>query len=237
MEFIMEHIADIVIIAILLIFLIVGLVKGFLKQALGLVGTLAAFIIAFYFCRQLADFVIANTTWKAEIAAGVADFLGLPDTMVEAENATAMLADSNLPAFIISAIDSYISQLNETTVNLSVVVSEAVSEYILVFASFIVIFIGVKLASLILKLLASIVKKIKIVKAIDKIIGAVVGLVQGLILVYTLLYLVNILTFDFMVPVQEAVQNSMIASTLSEYNPLIVFLAPIIAATGMIPSA
>ncbi|MBP5372928.1 MAG: CvpA family protein [Clostridia bacterium] len=232
MEFVMNYIADIVIIAILLIFFIVGMVKGFLKQALGLVGTLAAFIIAFYFCRQLADFIIANTTFKAQLAAGIADFLGLPDTMVEAENATAALADTNLPAFIISAIDTYIQDLNETTVNISVVVSEALSEYIIVFASFIVIFIGVKIASLLLRLLTSMVKKIKAVKFVDKLIGAAVGLVQGLLIVYTLLYLVDILTFDFMVPVQEAVANSQLATYLSEYNPMIFFLAPILAITG-----
>ena len=222
-------IADIVIIVILLIFLIVGIVKGFMKQVFGLIGTIAAIIIAVLLCRQLADFVIAHTSLKATIAPAIASFLGLPEALVDAETAGVSLQESGMPGFLVDALQNYIAQLNETTFNLSVVVSEALAEYLIVFLSFVVIFIGVKLLTLILKGIAAMLQKITIVKIFDKIAGAAVGLFKGLLIVYSLLYLVNLLTFDFMEIVQQTISESVLANFLSQYNPFILLLAPILA--------
>ena len=223
-------IADIVILVILLIFLIIGIVKGFLKQVLDLIGTIVALIIAISFCRALADVVIQNTAIKASIAPSIANFLGLPNELVDAETATASLQEANMPGFLIDAIVKYISELNETTVDLSVIVSEALAEYIIVFVAFIVIFIGVKLGALILKGVAALLKKVNVINVIDRIAGLAVGLLKGLLLVYILLYLINIMAFDFMAVVQQQVNESVIANFLSKYNPLILLLAPILAA-------
>lgn len=221
-------IADIVIIVILLIFLIVGISKGFMKQVFGLIGTIAAIIIAVLLCRSLADFVISHTSLKATIAPAIAGFLGLPEALVDAETASASLQESGMPGFLIEALQNYMAQLNETTFNLSVIVSEALAEYLIVFICFIVIFIGVKLLTLILKGIAAMLQKITLIKIIDKIAGAAVGLFKGLLIVYSLLYLINLLSFDFMAVIQQTINESVLANFLSKYNPFILLLAPII---------
>ena len=225
--------ADIAIIVILVIFLIIGIAKGFLKQVLGLVGTVLALILAFSFCKQLADVIITNTSLKAAIAPGIAEFLGLPETLVDAETATETLRQANIPEFMIASISEYIAQLNESTVNLSKIVSEAIAGYIIVFLSFVAIFIGVKLVSLILKGFSKLLTKIQVIKFVDRLLGSVLGLVKGLLVVYTLLYLIDIMTFSFMEVVHEAVNASYIADFLSNYNPFILFLAPILTSIGV----
>ena len=221
-------IADIVIIVFLIIFLIVGIAKGFMKQILGLIGTIVAIVIAFTFCKNLANLVISHSPIKQMLSQWIAGFLGLPDELVDAETAIAQMQANGMPEFFITAVQNYIEQLNQTTVNLSVVVSDTLAQYIIVFVAFILIFIAVKLGTLILKGIAKLLKKVPVVNLFDRIAGAVIGLIKGLLIVYILLYVIDLLQFDFMAIIKQNISESFFANFLKQYNPLIFLLAPIL---------
>ena len=183
----------------------------------------------FSFCRNLASLIVANTGLKGAIAPGIASFLGLPSTVIDVEATAESLRACNVPEFMITTLSDYIAKLNLSSVNLSIVVSEALADYIIIFISFIAIFIAVKLLSLLLKLLAKVITKLPVIGFVDRLLGAVIGAAISILTIYGLLYLIGILTFDFMTVIKEEVAKSAIANFLSNYNPFILLLAPIFA--------
>ena len=220
---------DVIIIAFLLICVIYGFIRGCLTQVVSLLGGIAALILAVLLCRPLAEFIIKNTDWLNGLAARVAETLHLPDTEVEAAELTAALTELTLPSFVKSSVEQLVERLNLATVNISVVVSETIAKYIIIIICFLVIWLLVKIVSKVLKKIAKSLKKTRLIGPVDRTLGSVVALFRGLLLIYLLLFVINLLPFEFLLSVKDAIAASAVAGFLTKYNLFIIIVAPLIA--------
>ena len=220
---------DIIIIAFLALCIVYGLIRGCFSQIVALLGGFAALILAFVFCKPLAELVIKNTNWLTSLAAKVADTLHLPDTEVEAQEITAALSDLSLPVFVKSSVQELVEKLNVATVNVGQVVSQTIARYIIIDLAFVLIWLLVKIASKVLKKIAKGLKKTRLIGPIDRVLGSLIALLRGLILLYILLFLLNLLPFEFLNAARDAVAISAVAGFLTKYNLFIIIIAPLIA--------
>ena len=197
-------IINLVIIGLLIIFVIVGFIKGFIKQLLGIAGTILALVLAALFCRPLVDIVRYNTP----VFSGLQDWIS-----------------GILPSIDKSVIESYPAFLQnifapilEDSATAIETVSESLTVIILSAAAFVLISVVVRIVVFVLgKLLSAIINKTPL-SAINRLLGAAVGFAKGVLFISALLFIAEVTIVPLVPSVAEAVDKSVIAKMLMDFN-------------------
>lgn len=212
---------DIVLVVALLVFAIVGLCKGFIKQLVGLVSTIAALVIAYFFCDKLADLLMKSSIGTS-LAESVKNLFGESwNVELPISELAEFIKQQNLPSFISNAITKAVEQLGEIdSVNFAEVASSIITKYIFVAISYLVLGAIAKLVFfLVEKLLAFIIRKSPL-KIIDRILGLILCLIKGLLIVWLVLLLLSVLSaVPSLEGLKTALEESVVAKFLSEVNP------------------
>ncbi len=212
---------DIALVVALLVFAIVGLCKGFIKQLVGLLSTIAALVVAYFFCDDVANLLMKSSIGTS-LAESVKNLFGESWNIdLPISELAEFINQQNLPSFISNAITKAVEQLGEIeTVNFAEIAGGIITKYIFVAISYLVIGAVAKLVFfLVEKLLAFIIRKSPL-KIIDRILGLILCLIKGLLIVWLVLLLLSVLS---VVPSLEglkaALEESVVAKFLSEVNP------------------
>lgn len=198
---------DIAFLAVLIIFIIYGAIRGFSKQALSLLGVVAAIILGVLLCKPLASLVankipaIYNPIYNK-----ISGFFGAEFAEISSPEAlAAALETSKIPKFlhavIIHAVGDNVAEALPTIVRTFTLWTLNVICFIALFAVSLIVFALVK------KFFAVITEKVAFIGKVDRILGIVLGVVQALsftVLAVTILSLFPSLNVNgFLSPVKE----------------------------------
>ena len=170
-------ILNLIIVGLFIIFIVIGFVKGFIKQLLGIAGTILAIVLAVMFCKPTVE-LLKNTT---PVYAGLHDWIAgiLPS-----------IDKSTIESYPVFLQNIFAPILNDSAQAIETV-SDTLTTIILSAAVFVVISLLVKILVFVLvKILHAIISKTPL-SAINRIIGAGVGLIKGLLFVSALLYVLG----------------------------------------------
>jgi uncharacterized membrane protein required for colicin V production len=180
-------ILDIVIILFGLISITIGYKMGFIKKVLSLAGFLVVLVLAFVYCKQLAQILIENEVIYPEIYNPIldgllskADGVGLDATATMNE----FLRDYvGLPEFMADLFAKVLSVEGDVQ-TICIEISEYISNIAMNIISFLIIFVGSSVLILLLKLVANSLRKVKVVRVIDGVLGATLYFTIFILFVY-----------------------------------------------------
>lgn len=213
-------ICDIVIAVIALIIIGSNVQKGFVKQIIGLVATIGAVLVAYFFCKDLVNLVNEKFGWHDKLAEKLLGIFGKKEAFNAAlteENVRAAVASIGLPDFVADACAKLMSGVGGAAENVGQFLSDVAAKYILLAASFIVLFI---VARLVLGLVKGIIIKIvslPIISGVDKLLALVLGVIKAVIVIYVGLYVIQMipLNVSFLETVKSALNESKIIEFLN----------------------
>lgn len=214
-------IADVVCLLIVAIFSIVSLAKGFMKQAFKIVALVGSFVIAYFFCDELLAFVDSKWNLSDKFATKILALFSQNEAFSLAatvENVGTAIKSMGLPQFIADAATNALANVTTAYANIGEFLVELLTNYILMGISYIIILI---LSRLILGLIGKILSKIfklPVLRGIDRILGFIYGAVIGIIVLYIGIYTIDVLPFEFLTTVKDALSNSMIGAYIQNNN-------------------
>lgn len=196
----MSIIADIVIVAIVLLSTFLAYRKGFVNLAIQFVAVIIAVALTLLLYKPISNLIINVTAIDETIQSAILEKAN--DIMTNGEE------ESNL---IVESIQN--NMLPETARTISINIIEG--------AVMLILYIVIRILLRFVTALANIVTKLPIVSQINKLGAIIYGVLRGLLIVYILLFLINLSgEINSQSQVYNAVEDSYIASTLSEYNVL-----------------
>ena len=196
----MSIIADIVIVAIVLLSTFLAYRKGLVNLAIQFVAVIIAVALTLLLYKPISNLIINVTAIDETIQSAILEKAN--DIMTNGEE------ESNL---IVESIQN--NMLPETARTISINIIEG--------AVMLILYIIIRILLRFVTALANIVTKLPIVSQINKLGAIIYGVLRGLLIVYILLFLINLSgEINSQSQVYNAVEDSYIASTLSEYNVL-----------------
>lgn len=194
---------DIIVIVVLAIFAIVGARKGFVDCFFGFISTIVAIILAFSLAQPMLGwtgglFGLQGVLEQACINA----FAGVKGFALDVSNEglTAMLAEQNLPQFLVDMVVSGVgnSEIPAGT-TLAMLVGQPLGELATTLIVGILLFILSKLLlSLLKNIISGIVRRLPIIGTVNGLLGLVVGALQGLLIVSGVIAVLGVLPVDGM---------------------------------------
>lgn len=237
---------DIVVVVIALIFGIIGLIRGARKILFGLIASLGAFIGAIVLAGVVGELLISSLPWYETLSSLICD--SLSPGFVFGGNVLEYRPDGDLmvlgffdgevwhlfaDAFEGSAMASFAGILEApvrtiytteiaaaTPMTLPAILGSFFSSLVFKAVCFIVIFI---VLMVVVKLLNRLVKKLvtgtHLGHFFDRVLGLIIGLLFAIVVIMIVMSLLQVLSgFEFMAPINEAIETSMLGNYLKEYN-------------------
>lgn len=175
---------DVLALIAIIIALIVGLVQGFAKQALSILGFVAALIISTMLSGKLASFI--NNSIPAipnAIKGAIENALGFTsDSLSNEEAIREVLQGSSIPAFLHELIVSLVVESN-----FEVSLIDTITSWALNLISFAVLMIVFLIGFAVLKKLVKTIVSLPIINVVDKILGVLFSVVKCLIIIMLVL--------------------------------------------------
>ncbi len=222
---------DLIAVAVVVIAVIVGVKRGFIKSIIGLVGLIAAAVLAAMFTGPLANIVYDNLLAEP-LSAAVANAVESGTQSVAAtvgeqiENATAGLpdvlkallaTDTSWEENAAAAVDA--AQLSDVLMNLLKPLCMSVVQVLMFLLLFVVILIVIKLLGGVIDKLFS---SLPVIKQANGVLGGVIGAVQGILLVFVLCFALEVymtLTGADAMITREQLAQTVLVKHLLELNP------------------
>ena len=192
-------IIDLIVLIVLIIAIIVGAVRGFAKQILGILGLVAAVIIAYFICEPVAEFVKTTFPKISEaISSWIASISGLGDiAQLTPENAEEILNNSEIPVFLHGLV---INLVNESKI---LEIIPTLTDLAIKAMTFVVLVIVLLIAFAIFKKLFLWIAKLKFIRPVDKTLGAIFGVLVCVIILIIVFALLLMIAQDFTVNLLE----------------------------------
>lgn len=216
-------ITDIVVAVIFLLFAIISCSKGFVKQTFGLITTVLAILIAYFFCDNLVNLVNKNFDWNAKLAAKLADsfsdnaFFSLELT---AENISEAIHQMGLPSFIADFALKILPKNIGEYENVGLFLSSILANYILIAAAFAFLFIISKIILSLLKKLVIKVVQLPLIRSVDKLLGLAFGVIKCTLWIIAIVYIINIIpsSVPYINYVKDGIDGSQIVQFIYKSN-------------------
>ncbi len=175
---------DLIALVVITIALIYGLVKGFAKQAMAILGFIAALILSFLLCGKLASFINESIPAIPTAIKGLIEkALGITSETLNSESAIReLLQTSSIPAFLHELIISVIVESNFEVSIIDTVTSWALN---LIAFGFLMIVLSIGFA--ILKGIISKIVSLPVINVADKLLGIAFSVLKCLIILMIVL--------------------------------------------------
>ena len=216
---------------ILAVFVITSLIKGFFKQIFKIAVTIGAFLIAYFFCDNLSNFLENKFQLLTKLSDKIVTLFDVPAEALKGnieETIVSAVESMNLPQFIaeaaVKSLGSLSNTIDNSIIGVQTHIAGTLANYILIGASFIGLLIVSRLLLSIVSMILSKLVELPIIKSIDKILGGVMGLFGGFVVLTVLIYLISVIHGDLFNTVRES--NSFMYEFLHKYN----FIEAIISA-------
>lgn len=201
----MGIIIDIIIILFILASVFFGYKKGLISLAINIVAFIIAMVVTLLLYKPIGNIIINNTTLDEKL-----------QQMIQTKIEEFMENDDNKDSS---------SKLIESAKNgLLPDTARSLSINIIYGITLILLFIIIKICLLLVNSLANQVAKFPIIKQFNEIGGILYGLLRGIIITYVILMVIQlIVTLNPKGTLDNAMQESYLAKTMSSYNILNIF--------------
>lgn len=201
----MGIIIDIIIILFILASVFFGYKKGLISLAINIVAFIIAMVVTLLLYKPIGNIIINNTTIDEKlqqmIQTKIEEFMENDDSKDSSSKLIESAKNGLLP---------------DTARSLSINIIYGIT--------LIALFIVIKICLLLINSLANQVAKIPIIKQFNEIGGVLYGLLRGIIITYVILMVIQlIVTLNPKGALDNAMQESYLAKTMSSYNILNVF--------------
>lgn len=201
----MGIIIDIIIILFILASVFFGYKKGLISLAINIVAFIIAMVVTLLLYKPIGNIIINNTTIDEKlqqmIQTKIEEFMENDDSKDSSSKLIESAKNGLLP---------------DTARSLSINIIYGIT--------LIALFIIIKICLLLINSLANQVAKIPIIKQFNEIGGVLYGLLRGIIITYVILMVIQlIVTLNPKGALDNAMQESYLAKTMSSYNILNVF--------------
>ena len=201
----MGIVIDIIIILFILASVFFGYKKGLISLAINILAFIIAMVVTLLLYKPIGNIIINNTTVDEKL-----------QQMIQTKIEEFMESDDSKDSS---------SKLIESAKNgLLPDTSRSLSINIIYGITLIVLFIIIKICLLLVNSLANQVAKFPIIKQFNEIGGVLYGLLRGIIITYVILMVIQlVVTLNPKGALDNAMQESYLAKTMSTYNILNVF--------------
>ena len=203
----MGIIIDVIILLLILLSTYLGYRKGLVSLAVSFIAFIAAIIITVVLYRPIGNLIIKNTKFDENLQTTIQE--KVEDIVTkdgEGNEITNGLVESAKQGVLPGA-------------------SRTIAVNVIYGITMIVLFVVARLALLLINLLADTIAKLPIINQFNKAGGILYGLLRGLIITYLIVIIINlIIVFNPNGAVSNAVQQTFLTKTISEYNVLNIFL-------------
>ena len=201
----MGIIIDIIIILFILASVFFGYKKGLISLAINILAFIIAMVVTLLLYKPIGNIIINNTTLDEKL-----------QQMIQTKIEEFMENDDNKDSS---------SKLIESAKNgLLPDTARSLSINIIYGITLILLFIIIKICLLLVNSLANQVAKFPIIKQFNEIGGVLYGLLRGIIITYVILIVIQlVVTLNPNGALDNAMQESYLAKTMSTYNILNVF--------------
>lgn len=230
--------ADLAVAGVLIIFLIVGLVRGFVSQFFGLIGSLAAFILASLLCGTVVRFLNGTFGLADKLSQTIATGFGSAEWLkfsINEENIRTACSEMALPDFIANFVVNQAANAGGSYENLGAYISGALANLIISGITYIVLYFVLKLLIFLLKKLLEKLVTLPGLNVANRILGCALGLIKGLIVIYVLLFFISIIPAGegVITSVKQAVDESKLTAFLAEKNLFALLISWVAAKIGV----
>ena len=223
----MSIVLDVLVVAVVVLFALLGLRKGFLKSLAGLVGAIAALVVALTVSRFLAQWIF-DAFLQQPLTQAIAD------AITESGATTAEGIQNALPGYLQSllgwtgsgaqALSGMIASSADTVAKaVMTVVSPAVINLLMVVLTIVLFFVFLLLIRLALRLLDK-VAKAPVLRQVNGLLGVLFGMGKGLLIVWLLCALATVVVplwlGDGGAWFRDAINGSYLFGALSSANPI-----------------
>lgn len=201
----MGIVIDIIIILFILASVFLGYKKGLISLAINILAFIIAMIVTLLLYKPIGNIIINNTTIDEKL-----------QQMIQTKIEEFMQNDDSQDSS---------SKLIESAKNgLLPDTSRSLSINIIYGITLLVLFVIIKICLLLINSLANQVAKFPIIKQFNEIGGVLYGLLRGIIITYVILMVIQlVVTLNPKGALDNAMQESYLAKTMSSYNILNVF--------------
>ena len=201
----MGIVIDIIIILFILASAFFGYKKGLISLAINILAFIIAMVVTLLLYKPIGNIIINNTTVDEKlqqmIQTKIEEFMKNDDSKDSSSNLIESAKNGLLP---------------DTSKSLSINIIYGIT--------LIVLFIIIKICLLLVNSLANQVAKFPIIKQFNEIGGVLYGLLRGIIITYVILMVIQlVVTLNPNGALDNAMQESYLAKTMSTYNILNVF--------------
>ena len=179
---------DVVALVAICVALIYGLIKGFAKQALAILGFVAALILSFMLCGKVASFINESIPAIPEAIKGAIEkALGISSDLANTEaSIREILQNSSIPAFLHELLISLIVESN-----FEVTLVDTMVVWSLNLISFGVLLVVFSIGFAILKGIVGKIVSLPIISVADKLLGMAFSVLKCLIIIMIVLSLAS----------------------------------------------
>ena len=215
-----NYLVDVAVVLALVIFSLICSKKGFIECFFGFISVIAAFAVAILFTKLFIS-VTGGLFGLQDVFTGSFERTLLKiegfSIDVSPEGLEALLAEKNLPKFLINQIlDTVDTTGVPAGTTLALLVGQTLSRYIISFLAFVILFIAARLLMVLLKkILKMMAAKISLLGAVNSLLGAAVGLIEGLIAISAILSILALIPSE---AITSYLNDTYIASWLYNNN-------------------
>lgn len=215
-------IADLICLAIIVIFAIANWRKGFISQLFRAISTIGALLLAYFLAETFVNLANESFNFSGIIADKVQGLLGegtayLAD--LTEENLKTAIAELKLPDFIADfALQALSGAGTGVFENIGDFLANVITHYIAITIAYIVIFIVAKIILFIVCKIIEKIVKLPLIRQVDKALGLLWGLIKAVIFLFVAIFIVEIMPGDAFATAKSALNDSLLASFLQNYN-------------------
>ncbi len=217
--------ADLGCAAVLLLFLIIGLSKGFVNQIFGLLGSIAALVLAGVLCGTVVNALNGSLGVVDSLAESLGSNLGNAEWLtwsINENNIREACNSINLPEFIADFAVEQAANVGTVYSNLGELISHTLANIIVSGIAYVVLFAVLKFVIFLFKKIFEKLVTLPGLHSADKLLGSVLGLIKGVIAVYVILFFLSIIPVEgaeeFFSSVKQAINESSVASFFANNN-------------------
>ncbi len=218
---------DIILGVIILISIIVGYKKGFITMLASFIGKFVALVISYFYYGAVKDILIKFT--------GIDEFI-FEKVKLSLKSLGGHVAETSVAGSDISAISKMdmplnlktkiVDYLTDTGSSIGKSAVHSISNFLMTIVSFFILFFAILLLITIIAKIFNIIAKLPVLKTFNALGGIIFSLLTTyLILTIIFLLMTTFLTMGFSDMLKQFIDNSVIATALIKYNPILIMLS------------
>lgn len=217
---------DIVVAIVLIYNLYKGFMDGMIKSIFGLIGYLAALIVAKIYYKPFATYLVENHKWFTDLKVSIAKqvistFSKSTSSAVASTYDSSSLGSMNLPTNVKGSVVKFFTEFSTASTGGSAVdrFADYFSSFIINGLTFLILIIGIMIVIKVSGGILDSFMKLPVLKQVNQLSGIIFGGIKGCLIIYLIMTIVvftsPIISSTFVI---DGIQESLLGSFFYNYN-------------------